>query len=77
MSKASHSIKKAHEFKIVKSLSFEVVSKIVEAGATSKSIKDYEFTSFIVSKNRLTILKLGISNHKGFLFQAVKEGHRL
>ena len=67
MSKASNSIKKAHEFKIVKSLSFEVVGKIVEAGATSKSIRDYELTSFIVSENRLTVLKLGISEHEGVL----------
>ena len=46
---------------------FAEVSKIVEAGAASKSIKDYEFTSFIVSKNRLTILKLGIPKYEGFL----------
>lgn len=42
-----------------------MVSKIVGAGAVSKSIEDYELTSFIVSKNRLTVLKLGISEHKG------------
>ena len=44
-----------------------MVSKIEEAGATSKSIRDYELTSFIVSENRLTVLKLGISEHEGVL----------